>query len=358
MHHLSFADFYITNVCNLNCENCNRYNNFAFSGHQRWDKYVDLYTEWAKIINIEMIGILGGEPLLNPDFIKWLEGISKLWPHSFIRISTNGTQLLRWPELYDILKKSEGRIYLEVNHHGIDLEDQIEKNIRLFLKGDLTTSFTTNWQWRRRLKEQWDSVKDNSWPDFDDPEEFDSLPQYIQEEFQRRCPDFDQTTFKETHGNKHCSPAVGVNPTAFQDSNGVIIATQHSTNFVNGAVIFDHNSKKLSLHNSVPQEAMDVCSFRNCHGFSRGKLYKCGPTYVLPEFIQQFPVEISNEDRQLLTSYNAATPNWSNDKISTFLQGLKNGDAIPQCKFCPSTKVFKPINSNYKKIKILKNTRS
>jgi hypothetical protein len=354
MHHLSYAEFYITNVCNLNCDNCNRYNNFAFTGHQSWDEYAKLYAEWAKIIDIEMICILGGEPLLNPDFIKWISGISSLWPNSFIRISTNGTQLDRWPELYDILEKSEGRIYLEVNQHGVDLEDTVEKNVRSFLKGQLTTSFTTNWQWRRRWQEQWASIRDASWPDIDDPEQFNTLPPHIQEEFKRCCPDFDPATFKETHGNKHCSPSVKSDSIPLQDDHGVIIEKQMSNIFMDIALVFDPASKKLSLHDSVPQEAMDVCGFRICHVFSRGQLHKCGPVHVLPEFIQQFPVDISAADRVLINSYKPAAPDWGYGKLDTFLNGLKNGDAIPQCKFCPSSKKNKKINSGYKKVKITK----
>lgn len=354
MHHLSYAEFYVTNVCNLSCENCNRYNNFAFAGHQSWDAYADQYAEWAKIIDIEMICILGGEPMLNPDFIKWVQGISELWPNSFIRIATNGTQLDRWPELYSILEKSEGRIYLEVNHHGTDLENDIEKNIRAFLQGDLKTSFTTNWQWRRRWREQWNSVKDDSWPTIDDPDDFATLPQHIQNEFKQLCPDFDPATFKEIHGNQHSSPSVISDSVPVQDARGVIIEKQMSNIFMDVALRFDPESKKLSLHDSVPEEAMKICSFRICHAFSRGRLYKCGPTHVLPEFIQQFPVEITDSDRALINSYKPADPTWEYERIDRFLTGLKNGTPIAQCKFCPSVEQRKQINSSYKKIKIHK----
>ena len=354
MHHLSYAEFYITNVCNLNCNNCNRYNNFAFGGHQSWTDYADQYTEWAKLIDIEMICILGGEPLLNPEFIAWVKGVSQLWPNSFIRIATNGTQLDRWPELYDILQASEGRIYLEVNHHGYALESTVESNIRSFLQGEIARDFTTNWQWRRVWREQWASVSDPGWPYIDDPDLFETLPKHIQEEYQRLCPDFDPATFKLTHGDKHYSPSVISNSITVQDANGVIIEKQMSDSFMDVAVKFDLETKQLSLHNSVPEEAMAICGFRICHAFSRGQLYKCGPVHTLPEFIQQFPVEVSVEDRALINAYQPADPGWTHDQIDTFLTGLKNGTPIPQCKFCPSAQSRKSINSSLKKIKITK----
>ena len=67
MYKLPRVEFYITNVCNLNCDNCNRFNNFAFSGHYRWADYESSFKEWSKIIDFPEIAIIGGEPFANPD---------------------------------------------------------------------------------------------------------------------------------------------------------------------------------------------------------------------------------------------------------------------------------------------------
>lgn len=355
MHHLKFSEFYITNVCNLNCPECNRYNNFAFGGHQRWHEYADSYKEWSKILDIEMIGILGGEPMLNPDFIDWVKGIAELWPNSLIRISTNGTQLDRHPELYDVLVQSEGRIHLEISQHGTTLKESIDQNIRSFLRGELSTSIKTNWQWRRRWREQWEKIAGPDWPYIDDPELFDTLPQWVQDEYLVFCPDFDPRTFKKIHGDGF--KPVNVFKKDFftvQDSNGVILTNQLVDVFSYSAVVFDPETEKLTLHNSDPVDAMSVCTFPICHQFIRGKLHKCGPTGLLPEFIKQFPVDVSDQDRKLINSYQAAEYSWPTDKMKTFLDGLRNKDPIPNCKFCPSSLTFKQINSGYKKIKIAK----
>lgn len=36
MNRLDYMEFYITNVCNLTCTGCNRFNNYKFKGFQRW----------------------------------------------------------------------------------------------------------------------------------------------------------------------------------------------------------------------------------------------------------------------------------------------------------------------------------
>ena len=76
---LPTVEFYITNVCNLSCAGCNRFNNYKFKGLQRWDDYKDIYRRWSEELHVtKYIGILGGEPMLNPDFMNWLEGVKIL----------------------------------------------------------------------------------------------------------------------------------------------------------------------------------------------------------------------------------------------------------------------------------------
>lgn len=354
MHNLSYLEFYITNVCNLNCTDCQRFNNFSFTGHQRWKDYADKYEAWSKIIHIDSITILGGEPMLNPDFIQWVKGIATFWPISFIRIATNGTQFSRWPELYDILVESKGRIFIEINQHGDDLKETIDKNVRDFLKGEISTTIKTEWEWRRRWKEQWDSVADPSWPYIDDPEKFNDLPQHIQDEYKICCPDFNPTTFKKIHGDTFHRIGTAKHSSLIQDSNGVIIDSQNATDFFDSAINLDTTSNRVFLNNNNPNEAIAVCPSKFCHQFIKGKLYKCPVSGSLPEFIQQFLVETTDRDLDLINSYTPAEYNWDSDKLESFLYNLTSGSVIPQCKFCPTKFDTKRINSGYKKIKIAK----
>ena len=75
-------EFYITNVCNLTCSGCNRYNNYKFAGWQNYDDYADIIQQWSKKINLIKPVILGGEPLLNPTINKWVEGLRAAWPEA------------------------------------------------------------------------------------------------------------------------------------------------------------------------------------------------------------------------------------------------------------------------------------
>jgi organic radical activating enzyme len=75
---VSNIEFYITNVCNLNCVNCNRFNNHDFSGYQKWSDYKEIYAQWSRHIRLQRVTILGGEPLLNPTILDWIDGINEL----------------------------------------------------------------------------------------------------------------------------------------------------------------------------------------------------------------------------------------------------------------------------------------
>ena len=85
------VEFYITNVCNLSCRGCNRFNDLNFKGHQRWVDHASAYEAWANRLDIPRITIIGGEPTLNPDLELWASNLRRLWPDAVIMIQTNGT---------------------------------------------------------------------------------------------------------------------------------------------------------------------------------------------------------------------------------------------------------------------------
>ena len=85
------VEFYITNVCNLSCRGCNRFNDLNFKGHQRWADHADVYEAWSERLDLPRITIIGGEPTLNPDLELWAMNLRRLWPNAVIMIQTNGT---------------------------------------------------------------------------------------------------------------------------------------------------------------------------------------------------------------------------------------------------------------------------
>lgn len=265
-HRIPYAEFYIINVCNLACSGCNRFNNYNFTGYQRWQDYADVYAQWAKEVSIDSIGLLGGEPLLNPTFLDWVQGINRLWPYTKLRIITNGFRLDRVPELYNILR-DRPRVELWVGIHNKQHKREIIQRVKDFTQAPHTVEFNS-----------------------DDP-----YQQYM----------------------------------IITDANGVRVRVEYNWWFHQGAIVKQDNA--LTLHNSDPAKAHNVCHMKTCHHFVHGKLYKCGVVAVLPEFDQQHKLQLNTEDSALLNSYRPLTITDNNK--AEFIAALS--DPIPQCKFCP-----------------------
>jgi|688.fasta_scaffold229977_2 organic radical activating enzyme len=270
---LPLVEFYITNVCNLACEGCNRFNNYRFRGFQTWEEYKPIYTAWAEQVQIPQISILGGEPLLNPDFMSWFSGIRELWPYAKLSTVTNAYRLNRVPGLYDFLKQHQKNTTLHVGIHNKKNKKFVMDQIKNFLTSPIEFEFNN-----------------------DDP--------YYEFMWVR-------------------------------DSNGVVIKVEYNWWFHQGSIIQDLETKRFSLHNSDVEKAHANCSMKTCHTFIHGKLYKCGVVGLLPEFAEQYPFDLSDQDRQLMQGYSALTVNADIESKKEFFKDLPN--AISQCKFCPES---------------------
>jgi organic radical activating enzyme len=141
--HIPYAEFYIINVCNLACAGCNRFNDYNFTGYQRWGDYAEVYQQWAEQVDIDSIGILGGEPLLNPTFLEWVQGINQLWPNKKLRIISNGFRLDRHADLYPVLEQHRN-IELWVGIHNKQHKSEIIQKVRDFGQAPHTVTFNTD----------------------------------------------------------------------------------------------------------------------------------------------------------------------------------------------------------------------
>jgi organic radical activating enzyme len=271
---LDKVEFYITNVCNLNCTHCNRFNNYNFTGWQRWSDYQADYEQWGKYLDIKHKVILGGEPLLNPDIIKWIQGIHKIWGP--VQLLTNGTRLNKVAGLYQLFQYPNQN-WLTISMHNTNIK---ERNVL-----------------------------------------FDEIEKFL------------QGSIKITQGrSSHASGA----DYEFVDRNQVRISVWDATDFQNSAVVPGDNGR-MTLYQNDPVESHAVCGFarhKNYH-FIRGKFYKCGPVALFPELDQQFDLDLTPEDKQLLGSYKPLTATDYPSLGDEFFDKLDQ--PLAQCKFCPSS---------------------
>lgn len=288
------VEFYITNVCNLTCEGCNRFNNLKFRGWQDWNEYADVYREWGKHVDLDKIVILGGEPLLNPSLTDWIKGLHNIWkklPDKDaavpIQILTNGTRLGYFDDLYDFC--SDNATWIGVSLHHEKYKEELFDNIRKFFKNR--------------------------------PYKF-----------------YESETGQAGVTGGHYSFETPL----------VKVAVWRQTHFTQNS-LKTNPAGKFTLYNSSPQIAHGACNFakHKVYHFIKGKLYKCGPVALFPELDEQFGLELSPEDRALINAYQPYTL----DNIEQFKDDFLGhiDQVIPQCKFCPENFTYHELKFMPKK---------
>jgi len=338
--YLNRAEFYITHVCNYNCEHCNRFNNYHFTGQQLWKDYSNVYTQWSKRLDIGAISILGGEPLVNPSINDWISGLTLLWPTTQIEVVTNGTRLNNVKNLYNTIKKQNGQVFLHIGLHNREQLQETIKNVLEFLDEPIVNTKIYPDNINELWQMEYNKIKNSDWPDCKTPNDFINLPSDIK----KVCfeNNFSDEIFLNFNG------FVGI-----IDKNKVRVEIHIEDIFHKSALTRDKN--KFLVHNSNPQKAHSICFEKHNHHFIKGKLYKCNVSGVLPEFYKQFHVMLSDDDKELMNSYVPLTIYDSDCVCEKFINELPN--EIPQCKFCPEWLDAYNLNPSTTKIKIEKKHR-
>lgn len=280
---LNYAEFYITNHCNIACNGCNRFNNYKYSGSENWAAYRDVYEEWSTLVDINHIAVLGGEPLLHPKLIDIVNDVRSFWPESKLEITTNGLLIERIkPELLQCLIDNNVQIYCSI--HKESFKEQINNAI-IDKFGDL-------------------NLLDSRRPFKDNPAGTD--------------------TFSSDAGNT--------------------IILEYTYYFHQSALVKTKDNK-FTLHKSNYKKSHLRCDMKRSHHFSKGNLYKCGLMVTLPQMIEQKPemFDIDKQQLDLLDQYKPIDLEQlkSNKDI---LKQLSN--PIAQCEFCPEEYYYHEIFPN------------
>lgn len=257
-HEIVEGVFYITNVCNLTCNQCMTYNDKIFKGHFNWADYEQDYFEWSSVVSMSRITILGGEPFANPDLINWVTGIRKFWKEcSDINVCTNGTYLKNNSEL--VKRIISENVWLDVCVHDPALYDGIQDDLEsIFADSNFKKVLTNN--------------HDIGFHNF-------QVVEYFLGE-QLICKLSQQWNF-----------------------------SSNSTKEIKDGVIY--------MHTNSPEAAHKNCAAKFCHYFVKGKLHKCYLTGVSNELLQQF--KIDEASAKLLKEYRAYSPSDDISEIENYI---------------------------------------
>jgi hypothetical protein len=125
---LPFLETMITQVCNLSCTGCTNYSDLQHDGYVPWSTGREWLTAWQKKIDIPDFGIMGGEPLINPEVTDWIFGARELMPDTQIRFTTNGLLLHKKYNIVSTLADIGNCVFkITVHRPDVQLEEIIQR---------------------------------------------------------------------------------------------------------------------------------------------------------------------------------------------------------------------------------------
>jgi hypothetical protein len=113
---LEFLEIMMINSCNLACQGCTTFSDLKHTGYVSWNTGKSWLEPWTHRLNIQAVGLMGGEPLINPELKSWIQGIRDLLPTAQIRFVTNGLLLSKHWEIVELLEQV-GNCVLKISYH-------------------------------------------------------------------------------------------------------------------------------------------------------------------------------------------------------------------------------------------------
>lgn len=113
---MDYLEIQIVDHCNLNCKGCTHYCGITEPKFYNVEDFERDLRELSSKLDIGVIRLMGGEPLLHKDVNKFLVIARQFYPNSDIRIVTNGILLSKmeeefWNTLRDTKIKIDMSIY-------------------------------------------------------------------------------------------------------------------------------------------------------------------------------------------------------------------------------------------------------
>jgi radical SAM family protein len=98
---LNYVEFHLTDHCNLRCKGCGHFSTIASPNYAEIGQYESDLNRLRKLFsNINVIRLMGGEPLLHPHPESFITVTRELFPLADIRFVTNGTLLSKARESF------------------------------------------------------------------------------------------------------------------------------------------------------------------------------------------------------------------------------------------------------------------
>ena len=127
---LEKIDIHLTDHCNLNCRSCTHFSPLAEEFYLSLEGFETDLTRLSQLTNgqIGQIFMLGGEPLLHPELIKFFPIARRLFPETKLIIITNGILLpQQTDDFWQACKDNNIQIWVSLYKLNVDLKEVEQK---------------------------------------------------------------------------------------------------------------------------------------------------------------------------------------------------------------------------------------
>ena len=131
---IPYFETHITEACNLKCRGCSHFSVFAKPKHKDIAEFEREFKRLSEIEEIGIIRLMGGEPLLNPNFMEYCRIARRYFPNTSISLVTNGILGHKLEPYVDELKRL--RINVTISNYHLDKQNK-DIHTELHEKGSL-----------------------------------------------------------------------------------------------------------------------------------------------------------------------------------------------------------------------------
>lgn len=149
-------EIHVAHACNLTCESCAHFSNFHHAGIVSLEEAETWMKPWSGRLQPRYFSLLGGEPTIHPQLSEFVLLARRYWPHSTLRLVTNGFFLHRHPELPEALRQAGNAFMIVTIHHtALEYLNRIADNLILIrewiLERDIAVAFSHSHSYWSRL---------------------------------------------------------------------------------------------------------------------------------------------------------------------------------------------------------------
>lgn len=124
-------EMHLAYACNLRCQGCTHYSNYALSGVVPLPEGSRWLECWSRRVAPIDFSFLGGEPLVNRDVPAFVRLARRLWPRSRLRLVSNGLLLQRAVGLWEALGETETTLTISIHSREAQYLARLAPNLEL-----------------------------------------------------------------------------------------------------------------------------------------------------------------------------------------------------------------------------------